>query len=100
MKNTYVYFIREVMGTLAPVKIGVAKNVTVRLKNLQAGNMRKMEIAATIGPLSEKHAYRLERDLHRKFRKHRLRSEWFTGVVLQQLSVITEVQTVGLTRHT
>jgi len=90
MKNTYVYFIREAMGALAPVKIGVARNVPARMATLQSGNMRVLEIVATIGPISEKHAYRVERDLHRKFKKHHLRGEWFTGVVLKRLSEISE----------
>lgn len=90
MINTYVYFIREALGCHAHVKIGVAKNPESRLAVLQTGNSRRLEIVATIGPVSEKQAYGIERKLHKKFRKHRLRGEWFTGVIFKNLHTIRE----------
>lgn len=85
MKNTYVYFIQEKLGELAPVKIGVAKNPEVRLAELQIGNPRKLILLTQIGPVSQKRAYHLEKQLHRKLKRHKLRGEWFTGVVLSKV---------------
>lgn len=85
MNNTYVYFIQEKIGEKAPVKVGVARKPENRLAELQTGNSRTLIIISQIGPLSERRAYHLERQLHKKFKKHRIRGEWFTGVILQNI---------------
>ena len=90
MKNRYVYFIKERIGDLAPVKIGYAKNVQKRLDELQIGNSRSLEILAVIGPISHERARNIESKLHRKFKKHHVRGEWFSGVVLKNMHWIQE----------
>ena len=90
MRKRYVYFIKEKIGMYAPVKIGYATDVQRRLDDLQIGNSRTLEIVATIGPITLEHAKAIEIGLHDKFRKHRIRGEWFTGVVLNKLDSISE----------
>ena len=74
----------------APVKIGYAHNVERRLTDLQIGNSRTLEIIATIGPVSLEHAKAIELGLHDKVKRHHIRGEWFTGVVLQKMDAINE----------
>jgi len=65
-----VYFIREADG--GAVKIGISSSVSKRLCELQTGNPRKLEVVHVIpGGLKK------ERELHNKFRNHRLEGEWF-----------------------
>ena len=90
MKTTYVYFIKERLGIHAPVKIGVAKNPEGRMAELQIGNSRRLEIVARLGPMSAKHAYGTETRLHSKFKKYRIRGEWFSGVILRYMNTIIE----------
>ena len=76
----------------APVKIGVAKNIETRLGELQVGNSRSLMVLAKLGPFSKKQAYRTENGLHHKFRKHRIRGEWFSGVILQYMDTVKSRQ--------
>jgi len=66
------------------VKIGLARNVEARCANLQVGNPRELIIRLKIGPISPEHASSLEKKLHRRFKEHRLRGEWFSGKVLSK----------------
>lgn len=66
-----VYFVQSVHG--GPIKIGVAKNVTVRLNELQAAHPYELKVLAVLrGAGREK-----EQELHRQFAEHRLCGEWF-----------------------
>jgi len=88
--NRYVYFIQEVIGMHAPVKIGVSKNVSSRLKDLQCCNPRKLEVYAVIGPMGKAKAFNLEEKIHHKFRQHHLRGEWFSGVIKTKFHYLME----------
>lgn len=90
VKKKYIYFIRERLGELAPVKIGKSDNPWFRMKELQCGNSRHLVIAALMGPFSPRQATHLEKQMHDKFKRHHLRGEWFSGVVLWQLGDISE----------
>lgn len=74
-KDCSVYFIRE-RGT-QNVKIGVAKDVNARLKDLQTGNANQLEIINTILFPTEEDAYRVENLLHKKYISDHIRGEWF-----------------------
>ena len=90
MDNRYVYFIQEVIGIYAPIKIGVSKNVQERMRNIQGCNPRKLEVYAVIGPMGKAKAFNLEESLHRKFRRFHLRGEWFSGVIKDQFHILME----------
>ena len=72
----YIYFVQA--GYIGPIKIGVAQDVDKRIKDLQVGNHMALLLIAKIGPFSETHAYCIEKNLHKKFRKHHVRGEWFS----------------------
>lgn len=69
----YVYLIKSDKHT----KIGVAKNPSARIKELQTGNQFELKMIATIPMQSQKEAYSLESFLHSYYSKHRSRGEWF-----------------------
>ena len=99
VKNSFVYFISEchshkLRGGSA-VKIGVAKNPAARLAELQTGNPKELELALTFGPMSEKQAYQLESRFHSKFRKYRIRGEWFRKLLFSELKLIDDLRFTG-----
>lgn len=67
----FVYFIRNVRGN---VKIGAAKNPLKRLRTFQTANDDGLEL---IGFVETDDMYGTEQKLQRKFRKARVRGEWF-----------------------
>ena len=69
-----VYFI----GDSDVVKIGVSKNVAHRLGTLNCGNVKELELLASVELPSEEASLHLEKILHHKFGDIRLRGEWFT----------------------
>ena len=89
-RSRYVYFIQETIGRHAPIKIGVAINVQQRLKDLQTSNPRQLEIYTVLGPMIKMQAFDVEKRLHHKFRRHHIRGEWFSGVIKQQFSELSE----------
>lgn len=71
MTTSFVYFIRQ--GVTGPVKIGVAKDVVKRVRQLQTNQavpLRIIRVLEGAGPL--------EKDLHSRFSHLRLKGEWFT----------------------
>jgi len=90
MATKYIYFIVEtyhqkVKGDSC-VKIGIARNPQKRLSELQTGNPKVLEVAITIGPMSEFQAAHCEAKFHTRFKKERLAGEWFTSKVFRSLS--------------
>lgn len=69
-----VYLIGEDENGCSPVKIGVAKNIEVRQRNLQTGNPLLLRI---LGWIETPDAFQLERELHDQFAATRVRGEWF-----------------------
>lgn len=99
VKNSFVYFISEcrnhnLKGNSA-VKIGVARNPATRLAELQTGNPKELELALTFSPMSEKQAYHLESRFHSKFRKYKIRGEWFRKLLFSELKLIDDVRFTG-----
>ena len=76
----FVYFIRSVKRG-GPIKIGYAKNINERLLQLQTGNPLKLTVVAKIPVDTEKEAQHMENWFHDRFRKKRLRGEWFKGSI-------------------
>jgi len=85
----YIYFIRA--GSSGPIKIGVAVDVDRRLNTLQTGNALQLTIIAKIKCRSKSEAYDKESQLHKMFRKKKIRGEWFHGNIrLNQLAELKE----------
>ena len=70
-----VYFIGEEENGCSPIKIGVAKNIEVRKRNLQTGNPLELRL---LGWIVDVDSFQLERHLHQHFEATRVRGEWFS----------------------
>jgi hypothetical protein len=81
----YVYLITDYEGDL---KIGYAKDVRNRVKDVQTSNKRPVQLAACL-PGGKPH----EGDLHRRFASLRIRGEWFHRTDHLE-SFVDEVQTL------
>lgn len=68
-----VYFMREA-GCTHRHKIGYSISPVHRMAQLQTGNRRRLEIYREI---SSPYARAIERALHHKYRRERIRGEWF-----------------------
>lgn len=71
----YIYFILNYDSQA--VKIGIAKNVKRRLASLQTSSPSKLELLGIIKTKSVNNARKIEKLLHEKFAKNRIRGEWF-----------------------
>lgn len=68
-----VYFLQDGPGGL--VKIGFTKHLRARIAELQCGHANRLQLLGTwFGGRKE------ERELHRRFARHRVHGEWFTPV--------------------
>lgn len=70
----YVYFIKGQRGN---IKIGVSQNPQKRLEALQTGHSAKLKIIEQFPFESRMQAYDTEAQLHRRYKRHRVRGEWF-----------------------
>ena len=79
-KNYSVYIIGAFKGkSHIAVKIGVASDVGKRLAELQVGNHCRLDLIAEYPAKSMAHAYAIENEAHRTFRRNHIRGEWFSG---------------------
>jgi hypothetical protein len=69
-----VYFLGEDENGCSPVKIGVAKNIVARKRNLQTGNPLELRLLGWIEATDD---FGLEAQLKRHFDAARGRGEWF-----------------------
>jgi Meiotically up-regulated gene 113 len=70
-RHGYVYFIESDMK----IKIGCARDVRLRIRELQCGNPNEIELRDAI---ADDDAFALEALLHRFFSDHRENGEWHT----------------------
>jgi hypothetical protein len=70
LRPGWVYFIQGVDG--GPIKIGTTDNVRSRLRAIQAMNWAELRLLTCYPGFSMS-----ERHLHRRFKEHRVRGEWF-----------------------
>lgn len=59
------------------IKIGVAKNVEARLKDLQVANAKELQLICSFPLKNEKEAFKLEKFLHSEYEAYHIRGEWF-----------------------
>lgn len=64
-----------------PYKVGIAKDVSARLKEFQCGHYECLFDHFVYGPLSQHQARLLETYVHCYLRRFRLRQEWFDASV-------------------
>jgi hypothetical protein len=69
-----VYFIGENENGCSPVKIGIAKDIERRKRDLQTGNPLKLRL---LGWIETEDSFQLERQLHLQFEAATVRGEWF-----------------------
>lgn len=87
--DMYVYAIREV--STGNVKIGISKNPTERLKQLQIGNSSHLELAAY---MKADNRYKDETAAHKAICDINIRSEWFDAVAVERLPFDDSGETV------
>lgn len=86
MEISYLYIISN--GT--DLKVGVSKDPDKRLKQLQTGSSKKLEIV-NIFPLPSDKIYGLEKECHQKLvSTYRKRGEWFKSPLLWDVRCTVE----------
>jgi hypothetical protein len=73
--KSYVYFIYDADNDV--VKIGKANNVAKRMGSIVSGNPFSLNMVKTIECDSEEEAFKLEKDLHKKYNSVNYNREWF-----------------------
>lgn len=73
----YVYIIQSGSSKKSPVKIGMSDDPEKRIKQLQTGNPQILRIIISIKCNSRKHAFELEKTLHRMLVRNNILNEWF-----------------------
>jgi hypothetical protein len=92
-KETFVYLISDTKKTT--LKIGITKNITARLAQLQKPNPHILKIiACTKGDEED------EKFLHALFDKYRIHGEWFRITSKKAKGILQEVQTRFEIRNT
>ena len=86
----YIYFIQQ--GSDGPVKIGMASDVRKRLVALKHANPYKLHLLCSISTHR-----RMEQIIHRRFKNHRIRGEWFNPSP-DIMSFINKIRKFGYTR--
>lgn len=75
-KEQFLYVIRDTTSNVC--KIGISNNPKNRKSSLQTSNPNKLKISLVFD--TQKNAVKVERSLHKFFRKHRKHGEWFENV--------------------
>lgn len=88
--KTYVYIIEcriDESSSNNPVKIGYTSNLKKRLAELQVGNPLELILLAATAYDSEEIAAEKEAHYHKLFKRHKIRGEWFDGVVTKGAAI-------------
>lgn len=86
-KSRKVYLLRSNEN----YKIGIAKDVNKRIKQLQTGNPYKIEL---IGSYESMHASKIETTLHNQYSHEREMGEWFTLSLREEINFINECERI------
>ena len=76
-KTYCVYVIGEFEGEYDLYKIGYSNDAKKRLKSLQTGNPRTLEIVWSVSVTDQIQAVKLESDIHTKLASYNVGGEWF-----------------------
>lgn len=82
-----VYLLKESESNY--YKIGISKNPSARIKQLQTGSAGKISLSKTY---ASEYASKIESTLHRRYTDSRIRGEWFTLTERQVNSFISECE--------
>jgi T5orf172 domain len=82
-KTSKVYFIHDKKSR--SVKIGTSTDTPERLYSLQIGNSNSLSIIGVIDGNRK-----LEKELHKTFRKHHIRGEWFRDEIIVDLKALIQ----------
>jgi len=66
----WVYFFQQ--GQTGPIKIGFTTNLLERMESLQIASPHELRCLCNMRAFPHE-----EREIHARFRKHRIRGEWF-----------------------
>lgn len=72
-------------------KIGIAKNVNQRIKQLQTGNSEEIKLIETF---ESEYANKIEKALHNKYSYVKKTGEWFTLSVSEEVNFINECKRI------
>lgn len=75
-KGRYIYFITP-DDEEDTVKIGMSKDPFSRKRELQVGNSKLLKLKLFFGPWALKDAKNIEKEIHQKLIKNKLRGEWY-----------------------
>lgn len=67
------------------IKIGKSRKLIARLYSLQSSNAEYLEVIRLIRLENYTEAGKLERELHKKYKKYKLQGEWFSEELLNEL---------------
>lgn len=73
-----------------PTKVGVSKNPTYRLKQVQAAEPGHIVLVAQFNFWKRDHAFRVEQAFHKACKRCRVRGEWFDMEPFHAVGVMTE----------
>jgi hypothetical protein len=76
-KGCYVYFMSP-DGEDVITKIGISRDPFKRREALQCANSKRIILHTFFGPWSEKDARGIEKEIHEKLAKKRIRGEWYS----------------------
>lgn len=79
-----IYFVTE--RTNETIKIGVSTQIIRRVAQLQTGNSNELELMGWITPSED---YKMEKFLHQKYARKKVRGEWFA---ISQDDVLHELE--------
>jgi hypothetical protein len=81
----YVYIMgaHNLRGDLKAVKIGVTDNIEQRIAHLQTAQILEIKLAAAWHTKSRKQAFFVEREMHLRYEKACMRSEWFRPHIMR-----------------
>ncbi|WP_108867183.1 GIY-YIG nuclease family protein [Aquimarina aquimarini] len=86
----FVYFLKP-ENKLKPIKIGGTKNIKQRVKQLQTSLPYDLEI---IGYIETSDYIGLERKIHMKYNKKRIKREWFDLTIVEVQKIISDYNTL------
>lgn len=89
-----VYLIR---GNDGKYKIGIAKNPSQRIKQLQTGNSDKLQIIETY---QSENASKIESALHHRYAHVRNEGEWFDMSITEEVSFVEQCRNIDETMKT
>lgn len=90
----FLYLIRNTDNDT--YKIGVSKNPSIRIKQLQTGNASKLEL---IHIFKTTFPYKIESSLHRKYSLQNIHNEWFQMTSIDVEDFINECEKLDKAFH-